>query len=374
MPTTAAPWSSRGQQLVDPAWSSPENVSVSPGRAINPVLLTGADGLVHLLWEENSRVFHAVRRAGLWSTPRSVSTGQRPAAGLASDGTLHVVFSNQFSNRYNIFYAAWSNDVWTLPRLVSKTPGSSLFPTLAVDRAGVVHAAWADTSPGFSVIYHGWLEGTWLNEPLSNARGSAPLMVVDGALNELHVAYQATGINASARDIFHLQGQGYVWSLPENISISPDNESLGVAMACAPDGSTHLAWQEHVGNKAHIRYVSGQQNLWTAPLAISDVAIDAREPALVVTQGRQVSAAWREADSITYRRRELAWDEWTRASQLVSNPLGMGGPVMAGSEGGEINLAWSGWSESSERDIFFSQHGPLIGPKVFLPGVVVGGN
>lgn len=31
-------------------------------------------------------------------------------------------------------------------------------------------------------------------------------------------------------------------------------------MACAPDGSTHLAWQEHVGSKADIRYVSGQQN------------------------------------------------------------------------------------------------------------------
>lgn len=48
-------------------------------------------------------------------------TTKQPAAGLAPDGTLHVVFSNEFSSRYNIFYVAWNNGVWTLPRLVSKT-------------------------------------------------------------------------------------------------------------------------------------------------------------------------------------------------------------------------------------------------------------
>lgn len=48
--------------------------------------------------------------------------------------------------------------------------------------------------------------------------------------------------------------------------------------------------------------------------------------------------------------------------------------MLAGSPGGEINLAWSGWSPGSERDIFFSQHGPLMRPKVYVPGVVVGRN
>lgn len=106
MSTTSAPWSSRSQQFFDPAWSSPEKISNSTGRAINPVLLTGPDDAVHLLWEENERIFHSLRRDGAWSAPRLLSTGQRPAAGLAPDGTLHVIFSNEFSNRYNIFYVA----------------------------------------------------------------------------------------------------------------------------------------------------------------------------------------------------------------------------------------------------------------------------
>lgn len=372
MSDTVAVSSPRSYQSSDPEWTTPENVSASPARAINPVVLPASDGAVHMLWEQNDRIYHAVRRAGQWTTPLSVATGQRPSGGLTADGVLHVVFSNEFAGRYNVFYVAWANDTWTLPRLVSKTPGMSTFPSLAVDRAGVVHAAWADTSPGFSIIYHGWLDLTWLNEPLRNARGTAPVLALDGASNDLHLAYQATGISTSAREILHLQGGKYNWSLPENISISPANESLGVAMACAPDGTTHLAWQEHVGNKAHIRYVNGRRGAWYAPEVVSDTAMDAREPAVLVTQERQLSLAWRQADTIAYRVRSLSSGVWSPAKDLVSNPMGLSGPVLAGAPAGDLHLTWSAWSTDSERDIFYSQHAPLVGPKAFLPGVVIG--
>jgi hypothetical protein len=373
MSETPAPSPVRSQQTHDPTWSTPENVSASSGRSVNPVVVTGPDETIHLLWEENDRIYHALRRAGQWTAPRSIATGQRPSAGVAADGALHVVFSNEFSGRYNVFYVTWNDEVWSLPRLVSKTPGMSTFPSLAVDRTGVVHAAWADNSPGFSVIYHGWLEGTWLNEPLGNARGTAPVLALDGAVDELHLAYQASGINNGLREVFHLQGHTYFWSLPENISVSPEHESLGVAMVCAPDGSTHLAWQEHVGNKAHIRYVSGQRGSWAAPAVVSDLAEDAREPALLITQARHLSLAWRNVDAITYCRRELSSGEWTPEKVLVTNPNGLGRPVLAGSPGGELNLTWSGWTSASERDVFYSQHGPLMRPKVYMPGVLVGG-
>lgn len=372
LPSAVVP-SPRSHQTSDSSWSTPENVSSSPGRAVNPVLVTNGSDVVHLLWEENDRIHHTLRRDGQWAVPRSIATGQRPSAGVANDGALHVIFSNEFAGRYNVFHVTWSNDIWTLPRLVSKTPGMSTFPSLAVDRAGVVHAAWADTSPGFSVIYHGWLQGTWLNEPLRNARGTAPVLIVDGAVDELHLAYQASGINNSAREIFHLQGQRYQWSLPENVSASAENESLGVAMACAPDGTTHLAWQEHVGSQAHIRYVNGRRSSWSQPEVVSDVVFDAREPALLVSQERQLSLTWRQVDVIAHRVRSLGAGQWGPAKELVSNPLGLGGPALAASPAGELHLAWSGWASSSERDIFHSQHAPLMGPKVFLPGIVVGG-
>lgn len=369
-PVTVSSQSS--QQMLDPTWSSPSTVSASSERAVNPVVLAGANEVVHLLWEENNRIHHALRRDGQWTQPLSIATGQRPSAGLDASGVVHVVFSNEFNGRYNVFYVEWYDDVWSLPRLVSKTPGMSTFPSLAVDRAGVVHAAWADNSPGFSVIYHGWLAGTWLNEPLSNARGTAPVLALDGAVDELHLAYQASGINNGPREIFHLEGQTYVWSLPENISMSPDQESLGVAMVCAPNGSTHLAWQEHDGAGAHIRYVSGQRASWAAPHQVSPDGVDAREPVLLVTQRNQLSLAWRQQDVISYSRRELNDGHWTAPTELVSNPNGLDGLAMAGSPGGELHLSWSGWSGVSERDVYHSQRAALMRPTVFLPGIVFG--
>jgi hypothetical protein len=368
----AAPGSPHSQQTVNPPWSEAENVSSSTGRAANPVVVAGADDAVHLLWEQNGRVYHALRRADQWTAPLAIATGQRPSAGVTADGALHVVFSNEFAGRYNVFYVVFVNNVWSLPRLVSKTPGMSTFPALAVDQAGVVHAAWADTSPGFSVIYHGWLQGAWLNESLRNARGTAPALTLDSATGGLHLAYQASGINNGLREIYHLQGRTYEWSLPENISISPAQESLGVTMAGAPDGSMHLAWQEHVGDKAHIRYVSGRGAAWSAPLPVTDLAVDAREPRLVITQGRQLSLVWREANAIVYQRRELPAGEWLPPKPLVVNPGGLEGLALAGAPAGDLHLAWCGWSESSERAVFYSQHGPLMRPKVFLPGVSVG--
>lgn len=369
-PVAAASQSS--QQILDPTWSSPTKVSVSGERAIHPVVLVGADEVVHLLWEENNRLHHAMRSGGHWTQPQAIATGQRPAAGLDASGALHVLFSNEFNGRYNVFYVDWRGGTWSLPRLVSKTPGNSTFPSLALDRDGVVHAAWADNSPGFSVIYHGWLASTWLNEPLGNARGSAPVLALDGAQNELHLAYQASGIGNGPREIFHLQGQTYFWSLPENISMSPDHESLGVTMVCAPSGSTHLAWQEHEGNASHIRYASGRQAAWSAPQQVSADGVDAREPALLVTQSTQLSLAWREHDLIAYTNRELNKGPWKAVTGLVSNPSGLGGLSMAGAPVGDVHLAWSGWSSSGERDIYHSQHGPLAGRKVFLPIVLAG--
>ncbi len=369
----AAPTSPHSQQTVNPPWSEAESISSSTGRAVNPVVVAGAGDAVHLLWEENGRVYHALRSAGQWTAPRAIATGQRPSAGVTADGALHVVFSNEFAGRYNIFYEVFANDVWSLPRLVSKTPGMSTFPALAVDRAGVVHAAWADTSPGFSVIYHGWLQGTWLNEPLRNARGAAPVLALDGATDDLHVAYQASGLSNGLREIYHLQGRTYEWSLPENISISPEQESLGVAMTCAPDGSTHLAWQEHSDDQAQIRYVSGRQAAWSAPQPVPSLSADAREPELALTQDRLLSLIWRETDTIAYSRRELPAGEWLPPKPLVVNSGGLGGLALAGAPAGDLHLAWCGWSASSERAVFYSQHGPLLRPQVFLPGVLVGG-
>lgn len=52
-------------------------------------------------------------------------------------------------------------------------------------------------------------------------------LTLDGAANLLHLAFQGSSISGAEREIFHLQGRTYDWSLPETISMSPGQELLG---------------------------------------------------------------------------------------------------------------------------------------------------
>jgi hypothetical protein len=359
--------------LLNPDWSAPENLSASPGRAADPLVLAGSGGDLHVVWMENGRIYHRARQDDQWTPAISVASGQQAAASLSTDGTVHLVFSHEFFGQVNVFYVKWQAGTWSLPILVSKTSGFSTYPAIAVGPAGLVHAAWSDLTPGFSIIYHGWLEETWLNEPLHNARGTMPALVSDPIQHSLHLAYEATGIGNSPAEIYHLQGGTYQWSLPENVSLSPATESQAAAMASDSQGRTHLVWQEESDGMAYVAHASGSMGNWSPPLRLSAAGIDAREPAVLVTHGTQLSVVWREGDAIRYRRWSGTANTWHEASSLISNPNELDGPALAGAPNGELHLVWSGWSSSNERDIFHSRRNPLLEPRIYLPGVDIGG-
>lgn len=364
----------RGQQaMLFPGWTQPRNLSNSPGRAVSPVLLAGANDTVHALWEEDNRIYHTARRSGVWSAPASMATGFQPAASLASNGDVHLVFSSQFFGRYRVFHATWNGDYWSLPRLVSKTTGNATSPTVAIDKAGLVHAGWADTTPGFSLIYHGWLESTWLNEPIQNARGDIPTLASDPTHNQLFLTFQSPGISGGAREVFFSQGHVYSWPAPENISLSAGAESLNAALAPDGEGTVHVVWEEQSGNAARIRYRYGRLANWSEAEYLSDEGHNARQASIAVTQSSQVHVVWQQGPTLVYRRRFVGKEAWEAVTPLVANNGGIGDPVVAGAPDGGINLAWTGWASNSERDPFYSQHDPLLRPKVFVPGIVTGG-
>jgi hypothetical protein len=359
------------QQLYSPDWSSPYNVSRSAERSVNPVVLAGNGGVVHVVWEENERIFHSVREGDTWGSPRRLATGFQPSAALTADGTVHLVYSNEFWGQFNVFYVRWDQGTWTLPRMVSKTTGTSAYPVIAIDGSGVVHAAWADTTPGFSIIYHGWLEETWLNEPLHNARGTIPQLVYDHVHSFLRLVYQAIPISSGNRDVFHVEGGRYQWSLPENISRLADRESLSFSAAIDGEGLTHVLWQEQEGAGSYIKYSRGTRGNWSEAERISSEGVNAREPKVLVTHDTQISAVWREDNTIRYRRRVGATGNWHGTISLLDNMNGLSNVDLTSAPDGELHLVWGGWSSTSDRDVYHSRRNPLLGPKVFLPGIVI---
>ncbi|MCB0237932.1 MAG: hypothetical protein KDH08_04675, partial [Anaerolineae bacterium] len=164
----------------------------------------------------------------------------------------------------------------------------------------------------------------------------------------------------------------YDWPAPENVSLTPDTESMNAALAIDGESKLHLVWQEVIGNKSRVRYRFGRQSNWSPAQDISDPAQDAHYGTVAVTQSSQVSVVWQQGPSLIYRKRFTGADAWDPEQVLVSNSNGLGDPVLAGSQNGEINLGWTGWLNTSERDLFLSQREPLLRPKMFIPSVVTG--
>ena len=109
-----------GAQVRSSSWTEPTNVSESVSRSANPAVLVDGARRVHVLWEEGRRVFHRVQVDGQWLAPQSVATGREPAAAVTGDGTVHLLFSNEFGGQPNVFYSAWEEGDWSLPRIVSR--------------------------------------------------------------------------------------------------------------------------------------------------------------------------------------------------------------------------------------------------------------
>ncbi len=354
--------------VLDNSWSSPENVSASLSRSTYPSVVTGMNGDIHVFWEENGEIMTSVRQSGRWSSPFAVATGQRPSVAVTDDGLVHVVFSNEFADEFDVFYVVLDQDgVWSLPRLVSKTSGLSALPAIAVDQSGVIHAVWADRTPGFDMIYHGWLEDTWLNEPLQNARGAAPAISFDEQRGALHIAWQSQGVGESPLEIFHLEGETYDWSLPENISASADTESFGAVLANDTQGVTHVIWQDRSDAGMLIRYAFGHMGGWSAPETLSETGRDAYAPAAIVTQENQLSVVWQQENHITYRHRSGISEAWRMSKSLIANDSGIDNLSMGSDADGKLFLIWSGWIGASQQDIFLSDHEPVLGNKLFFP-------
>jgi hypothetical protein len=330
-------------------------------------VLIDRQGVTHVLWEENERIHYRQRVNGQWSRAVSLITGKQPAAAIDPSGILYVLFISEHDGQVNVQAIRYINGRWTLPRLVSRTSGMSVFPSVAIDNRGVAHVAWADRTPGYSAIYHGWYDEAWLYEPVANARGTAPILTVDPTNGTLHIAWQGPHIASELHEVFHLQGATYTWSIPENISGSPESDSVALAMVSDQQGMTHLAWQERVNNRYEIRYSGGRHGYWSAQQTVSAPEVDARAPALVVTHGNQLNLIWREDNTIVYRRRSGSDGSWRPSRPLIASNAGLEDLAIAASSDGAFHVVWNAWTGAEEPDIFLSTGEPALLSHVYLP-------
>ena len=173
----------------DNPWSAATLVPDAGADSREPALAVIGDTL-HLAWNRNKTLYHAVFDGNVWSAPVRIASGEQPALAVTPDGRLHCLFTHKFIGNYEVYHVFLQGGRWSLPEPVSRTPGISTDPAVAVAPDGSLHAAWADTTPGESTIYYGTLDGLfWTSSPIPSGRGALPTIAITST-GDIHVAWQ----------------------------------------------------------------------------------------------------------------------------------------------------------------------------------------
>ncbi len=194
-----ADWSSLFAPV--PAWSSLQQVAVSPVNILLPELVAGTDGRLHVFWgqtntevasgrvdnpgyEVGNAIYYSRLDSGTWSSPRPVLTSpegkaENPSV-IASQGRLFVAWSGGQSGGLYFSRAladrAASVTEWVEPQQLPSANSAGTAPDMVIDRAGVLYVAYT--------IPLNENRGIYLTKSSDNgSTWSDPVQVFDGIAN-----------------------------------------------------------------------------------------------------------------------------------------------------------------------------------------------
>jgi hypothetical protein len=353
---------------VDPNWSPVEELSFVPSNS-EQIAVAAGGGIVHLVWAQAKVIYHARRADGAWSAPVKVAAGEQPSLAVTAEGVAYCAHANWFIGNREIYMTAYRDGKWALPALVSRTTGQSSDPALVAASDGKLHLAWADTTPGDSVIYYAQFDGqNWPHAPLPNGKGSRPS--VAASADAVHAAWQDRPASsaAGAFDVFaSVRANGGEWALPHIVSDTRDLHSLLPRLGVSAGGACHVVWQEERDGLFVIRHAERWPEGWTEPVDVSDPLVDARLARIMPNRLGQMQIMWCEGNLLKHRLRgEKA--KWQPAEVACEECAGLSELAATMSDKGELHAVFTRYP-NGDRHTYYLRRKPIERQKVFLPVV-----
>jgi len=348
-------------------WATPENLANTATDSRVPSLVVTGGGTVHAVWEEEESIYHTSGSSGSWPAPAQAVLGDSPSLTLDSSNVVHMAFVSEIGGSFDVFYARWDGGGWTLPVNVSATSGVSSAPVIAFAPGDSLHIVWADNTGGTMALYHGQSSdgSSWSTFPIPNGTGSTPALAVSSN-GILHLAWQSADTDTGLDEIWHTQLSGGSWSLPENISASPDEASTAPSLAVDPithmaGHTVHIVWQEALGPNTAIYYSSGQSGAWIQAGDASGTLQSAKFPALGINSAGIGFLLWDEGSVIMGRGLYAATSTWAAREEVASDVFGISDPALFVSSS-TVHAAWAEEVSAFNWDIFYSTRPACVLP------------
>jgi hypothetical protein len=351
------------------AWADPTAIATGLTDAARPALAYTSDGVGHAVWESNSELYYAAQRRGEpWTTAVQIAYGMSPALAVDSEGQLHALFANQFMGNYEIYVIDLVDGAWSLPVDISHTSGISAFPVVTAGADRTLYAAWMDNSPGYWTIYVGhWNGEYWSSQPVANARGQAPALATTPE-GTVYLAWQdrtpSVENPSGAFDIFLSEQSGTDWSLPIDVSDSPNVESIGASLTTTADGLAHLTW---IDGDQEVRYCYGRELYWPLPQTVSKAATIARGSRITSEAVGQLHIAWDEGDIVRVSSAPSPPLKWPKASFVTALVGDLRDVSITALPNGGITVGWVQTFHPGDVGVYESQPISPLHPRIWLP-------
>ncbi len=293
---------------------TPTPLGVYP-TAMSPRILFSPTGAIHVIWESRGRLYHAWRSEdGAWHGPTPIYWGMSPSLAIDKFGRVHMVYVQNVVGNLEVYYTYFDGYRWTLPRNVSHTPNHSYSPYISIGPDGALQVVWNEKVGKRDVIYHAVLDGaTWVDFPIPSAWGKAPTLHITS--RTAHVLWQGP-TRTSIYDIYHVQGMEGTWQLPQNLSDTPNQQSIGVKSVVDANGWIHAVWLEEGKQGYRVTYTFGNGVGWRWPLALSNEGVD--DVTIAASErGTYIHVGWADNDAWWTRWRAIASSDWSAPLQLA---------------------------------------------------------
>lgn len=331
-------------------WAPAKPISAEAFLIGSVALAVSGNGTVHAVWEDGGQLLHAYGSPAVASSPAQFAYGESPALVGGSASAVHLAFTQEFGDVYNVYAADWNGSAWSLPTSPLSTPADSSAPSIA--RYGARTAiAWSDDTPDAPTVYLATRDGSapWTAGPVDYAVGELPDICADAS--GTHLLFQSRDLLTDIPDVFYTRWSGISWTLPVSVSDTADVDAATLGrLGCL--GSERLAaWQQQSRSAYRIYGATGSASGWSEPQVLSG-SEQSFSPAIATAPDSAAHLAWAEPEAVGYRQR--TGGVWQAIERLNRAPNSVVNVAVAVAPNGNVHLAWVEITEEGTSRVMYT--------------------
>jgi BNR repeat-containing family member len=350
-------------QAAQADWTPAKRLTWTSGSSGGPAIAIDSSKHIHIVWQDDTpgkdEIYYKRSEDGgtTWSAAKRLTWTSgwslHPAIAADSGNALHVVWEDDTSGSYDIYYkkSADGGTSWSTAKRLFWTSGGSYYPALDIDSGGVIHVVWDDNTVGNEEIYYKRSSdggATWSAvKRLTWTAGTSQNIAIDiDSGGAIHVVWE--DCTPGHFEIYYKRSSdgGATWSTAKRLTWT-SGWSWGPAIAI--DSSDAICavwdWDNNTLGYAEIYYrrspdagttwTPAKRLTWTGKSWYPTIAIDLSSNIHVVWEDDTL--AYGEIYYVRSPDGGMSWNATQRLTWTAGNSLN---PAIAIDSGGDIHVVW----------------------------------